>query len=135
MRDDCAVCRAEGFEAQSQVKLTLGERMILATLNVVHGDWLAADEAGLSESAWRMLAPGEGDLLEVAHPRPLESFAHVRAKLYGHRLTADQLEAVMADVVRGRYADVHLAAFVAACAARPVYRVVAVLLTHFQRTC
>lgn len=116
MRDDCAVCRAEGFEAQSQVKLTLGERMILATLNVVHGDWLAGDEAGLSESAWRMLAPRPEDHLVVSHPRPLESFAHVRAKLYGNRLSAGQLDQVIADVVRGRYADVHLAAFVAACA-------------------
>lgn len=38
---DCHACRAEGFEARSQLKLSLGERHIVATLNIVHDSLLA----------------------------------------------------------------------------------------------
>lgn len=38
MRDDCPVCRSEGFEAQSRVQVTVGERAIIATLYVVSTD-------------------------------------------------------------------------------------------------
>jgi hypothetical protein len=55
MHRDSHVCRSEGFEAQSRVELLLSERTIVATLNVVSGDFLAPDEAGLSEAAWRLL--------------------------------------------------------------------------------
>ena len=51
MRRDCHVCRAEGFEAQTRVAVALRDRRIIATLNVVHSDLLAAGEASLSTSA------------------------------------------------------------------------------------
>ena len=38
MRSDCHICRSEGFTAQSRVEVTLGERSIIATVNVVHSD-------------------------------------------------------------------------------------------------
>lgn len=116
MRRDCPVCLSEGFEAQSRVEVRLGDRTIIATVNVVDAGFLGVAEAGLSESAWRMLQATEGEVAVLRHPPPLESLGHVRAKVYGRRLSAGACEAVIADVARGRYSDLQLAAFITACA-------------------
>ena len=116
MRRDCQVCISEGFEAQSRVEVTLDGRSIVATLNVVNDEFLLATEAGLSEAAWRLLHAGTGDQATMRHPAPLESLGHVRAKVYGRRLTPAALDAVIQDVAAGRYSDLQLAAFVTACA-------------------
>ena len=116
MHRDCPVCRSEGFEAQSRVELTLAGRSIIATLNVVHGDFLSVADAGLSEAAWRMLEAREGALVALRHPPPLESLGHVRAKVYGRKLTSAALQAIIEDVAAGRYSELQLAAFVTACA-------------------
>ena len=117
MRADCPVCRSEGFEAQSRVQLEHDGHRIVATLNVVIEDHLiGVDEAGLSEAAWRMLGAREGDAVTVSHAPPLDSMSHVRAKVYGERLTERQMAAIVLDVAAGRYAEIHLAAFLTACA-------------------
>ena len=116
MHRDCHVCHSEGFEAQSRVELALGGRSIIATLNVVSGDFLSPTEAGLSEAAWRLLKAQEGDMVALRHPAPLESLGHVRAKVYGRRLSPAAITAVIEDVAAGRYSDLQLAAFVTACA-------------------
>jgi len=116
MHRDCPVCHSEGFEAQSRVEVALNGHTIVATLDVVSGDFLSADEAGLSEAAWRLLQPREGDFATFRHPAPLESLAHVRAKVYGRKLSAKALDDVVADVSAGRYSDLQLAAFITACA-------------------
>ena len=116
MHRDCPVCHSEGFEAQSRVELSANGRTIVATLNVVHNHFLGPGEAGLSEAAWRLLQAQDGELVTLRHPAPLESLGHVRAKVYGRRLTAPALQAVIADVAAGRYSDLQLAAFVTACA-------------------
>lgn len=49
MREDCDLCRAEGFSALTKVGIVLGERSIVAALNVVTAaDWLSREDAGLS---------------------------------------------------------------------------------------
>lgn len=116
MHRDCGVCHSEGFEAQSRVEVALNGRTIVATLNVVSGEFLTASEAGLSEAAWRLLQARPGDVATLRHPAPLESIGHVRAKVYGRRLTTASAEAIVGDIAAGRYSDLQLAAFVTACA-------------------
>lgn len=116
MHRDCPVCHSEGFEAQSRVELHVDGRTIVATLNVVHGSFLDVGEAGVSEAAWRLLRAPEGALVTLRHPPPLESLGHVRAKVYGRKLTASALRSVIEDVAAGRYSELQLAAFVTACA-------------------
>jgi thymidine phosphorylase len=116
MHRDCPVCHSEGFEAQSRVELTVDGRTIVATLNVVHDDFLDVGEAGVSEAAWRLLRAPEGAPVALRHPPPLESLGHVRAKVYGRKLTESALRAVITDVAAGRYSELQLAAFVTACA-------------------
>lgn len=116
MRSDCHVCRAEGYEAQSRVQVTHNGHAIVATLNIVTGELLAPDEVGLSEAAWRLLGARTGDAVALSHPPVLESLGRVRAKVYGKRLGDADMRAIVRDVAAGRYADIYLSAFIAACA-------------------
>lgn len=116
MRKDCHICRSEGFEAYSRVEVWRGNKRIIATLNVVTEPLLESDEAGLSEAAWRALGGSDGDHIKVFHPAPMESFSHVRAKIFGTPITSEGADAIMRDIVDGRYSDMEMAAFIAACA-------------------
>jgi thymidine phosphorylase len=116
MRADCHVCRAEGFEARARVHIQLNGKSLLATLNVIRTHLLHEDEASLSEAAWIALNATDGDVICISHPEPVESESYVRAKAYGARLTSPQMTAIVSDIVAGRYSDLHLAAFVTACA-------------------
>ncbi|MCK6438579.1 MAG: thymidine phosphorylase family protein [Planctomycetes bacterium] len=115
MPQSCLVCRSEGFEAQTQVRVRLNGRSIIARLNVITSDILADGEAGLSESAWSALGAANGDLGRFEHPDPLESLELVRGKLYGKPFDRKALKTIFDDVLAGRYLDVHLASFVLAC--------------------
>ena len=117
MHRNCLICRSEGFAAQARVRVELNGREIIATLNVIDSDLLSIDEAGLSAWAWQALGAADGDLLAISHAPELESLRGVRAKLYGEALSQEAMSAIIQDIAAGRYADIHLAAFVAACAA------------------
>lgn len=116
MRSDCHVCLSEGFAARSRVRVAVNGTSLLATLNVVHSDLLGPEEAGLSEAAWLALGAKDGDHISVWHPNPVASESFVRAKAYGERLSAPAIDAIVRDISAGRYSDLHLAAFVTACA-------------------
>jgi thymidine phosphorylase len=117
MHIDCQICRSEGFEAQSRIVVQCRDRRIIATLNVITDDQLLPHtEAGLSDIAWRLLHARDGDSASFSHPEPLESLSHVRAKVYGNRLTDRQMKAIIDDVAAGHYSELHLSAFVTACA-------------------
>jgi thymidine phosphorylase len=110
------VCRAEGWTAQARVQVSYDGKSIVATLHVTTGDLLAADEASLSETAWMLLGAREGDPVRLSHPIPVDSLAHVRAKVYGQVLAPAEIDAIVRDIVAGRYSSIELAAFVTACA-------------------
>ncbi|MDE2300253.1 MAG: thymidine phosphorylase, partial [Burkholderiales bacterium] len=116
MRSDCAVCRAEGFEAQAQVEVAANGREVLAILHRVDAQWLGRDEAALSEAAWEWLELQGGEAVTVRHAPLLESLKFVRAKVYGRKLDDASMRALIDDISRGRVSDLHLAAFVTACA-------------------
>jgi thymidine phosphorylase len=116
MRRDCPVCRSEGFEARTRVKVMLAGRSVIATLNVVDGSLLTDGEAGLSEAAWRALGAVEGAHAQFGHPDPIASDSRLRAKVYGGRLDDADMQAIISDVVQGQYSELQLAAFITACA-------------------
>lgn len=120
MRADCPVCRSEGLSARSQVRIKAAKQEIFATLYPVSTEFLGIHEVGLSEAAWRGLEVAEGDPLAVHHAESVESLSKVRHRIYGHRLDREALGQVMSDIVAGRFSDVHLAAFVTACASIPL---------------
>lgn len=116
MRNDCPVCRAEGFQSQAQVELTSRDRRLLAILHHVDSTWLQNDEIALSEAAWTLLGAKDGDEVSVRHPPVLESLGHLRAKVHGIRFGYAALRELMDDASHGRLSDIHLASFVTVCA-------------------
>jgi thymidine phosphorylase len=113
---DSQLGRSERYESASRLWVHCGERGVLATLNIVADGLVDRDEAGLSEVAWARLSPSPADVLRVTYQMPLESLAFVRAKVHGLRLDASGLEAVVHDIAAGLYSDIHIAAFLVACA-------------------
>ncbi|WP_347312820.1 thymidine phosphorylase family protein [Defluviimonas sp. SAOS-178_SWC] len=131
MREDCHVCRAEGFAALTRIEVTLGGRSIIATLNVLtDGDWLPADTAALSEEAWAILQPEPGDRASFSHPEPPASVSAIRAKVYGETLGQDQFDAIILDVLDHRLSDLDLAAFITACAGERLSIAETIVLTR-----
>ena len=130
LRTDSAVCRAEGFEAQAEVEVSVDRREIPAVLHRVEAGWLEPDEAALSEAAWTLLGLEGGEPVTVRHARQRESLQFVRAKVYGRRLDYASLLALMDDIGHGRVSDLHLAAFVTACAGGRLDRDETVALTR-----
>ncbi|MGA3951998.1 thymidine phosphorylase family protein [Ralstonia nicotianae] len=116
MHPDCAICRAEGFTAQARVEVRIGLRSLIATLNLVGSGLLEMCEVSLSVSAVETLMARPGDIVTVSHAPALESLRAVRAKIYGAHLDTHQLASVVGDIAKERYADVHIAAFLSACA-------------------
>jgi len=120
MHKDCPICRSEGFTAHNRLLLRAGKRHVIATLYQITTDLVAHDEAALSDSAWNRLDLKDGDTVAISHPDPLESLSHVRSRIFGNGLSEGALTAIIADVVDGKYSDIHLSSFITACAARPL---------------
>ncbi|MBV0933138.1 thymidine phosphorylase family protein [Marinobacterium weihaiense] len=110
------VCRSEGFDSLSRVLVTTHQgRHLITSLNIITSDLLGDDEVGFSDSAWERLQLASQDPIWLSHPKPVQSLSHVRAKVYGHELDDLQFQSIINDIVDGRYAEVHLAAFITAC--------------------
>ncbi|MDO8986422.1 thymidine phosphorylase family protein [Cypionkella sp.] len=116
MHRDCLVCRSEGFQVRSRVRVTVGDRSITATLYVVGDEILGMEEASLSEAAWIALAANAGDIARMSHPEPVASDSFLRKKIYGGTLSGPELAAIVGDIAGHAYDDIRLAAFVTACA-------------------
>ena len=118
VQQDCAACKSEGFSAHSRVLLKNGAAEIFATLHYVTSNLVGAEEIGLSEIAWKRLHLEGAETLTISHPAPLTSFADVRGKIFGQKLTENTARQIIDDIVHGRYSDIQLTAFVTACSAR-----------------
>jgi thymidine phosphorylase len=120
MRTDCHVCKSEGLASRARVLLSANGREAIATLYQIDNDWLTIDEAGLSDAAANRLGVRDGEHVAVSHPPPLQSLADVRRRMYGGRLDQRAFNAIIGDIAGGRYVDIHLATFIAACSAFPL---------------
>lgn len=115
LRHDSPVCRSEGFSALSRVLVRADHTHIIATLHMVTGDLLKPGQIGFSESAWKRMHLSHGTSVWLSHPKPVHSLSYIRSKVFGHELSAAELSEIIEDIVEGRYADVHLAAFITSC--------------------
>lgn len=111
-----SVCKSEGFETETQVKVTTNDQSITAILNIVKSNILKINEASLSESAWKHLGVQEGDHISLFHPTPVNSLKHVRSKIYGHTLNQNEFDEIITDIVLGRYSNIQLSSYITACA-------------------
>lgn len=106
--------------AGTRALVSTGGRSVTALVNLVHGGIVKPGEAGLSEPGWRRLGAGEGSELRVEPAPPARSFPLVRSRIYGQDLSVDAARAIIGDIAAGRYSDIEIAAFVTACAGRPL---------------
>lgn len=116
MREDCHVCISEGFEALTRIRVSTATASIVASLNVLNSDILLPNEIGLSDAAAKKLNVTENNTLYVSHLEPIESLSHVRAKIYNQKLNFDAYNQIITDIVEGDYSNIHLSAFITACA-------------------
>jgi thymidine phosphorylase len=116
MRSDCHICISEDFEAMTRLEATVKGKTIITTLNVLRGELLQPGEASLSESAWKALEPREGETIAFSNLQPVSSMGYVRAKVYGKKLDDNAFKAIISDVVKGKYSNIGLAAFITVCA-------------------
>lgn len=116
MAKNCSIYKSEGFESLSRVQVTLKDKSLIASLNIIDNGILHQLEAGLSENAWRLLDANEGDEVSFSHPKPVESMAYVRAKMYGNILSKENFVEILSDIIQGRYSNIEIAAFITACA-------------------
>lgn len=117
---DSPISRAEGFSAHSRVLVSANSHAMVATLYHLTGDMLSSDEIGLSEQAWQQLKLRENDTVQIGHAPPVDSLRYLRSKVYGHELAPHAFDAILGDIAHGEYSNIHLAAFITACAARPL---------------
>ncbi|PMR71404.1 thymidine phosphorylase family protein [Halomonas heilongjiangensis] len=113
---DCALYRAEGFQALSKVEVRANGQRILASLNVVDDTAIVGcGQLGLSEDAFASLGAGEGSPVSVAQAEPPASIPALHRKLAGERLSRDDFRDIIRDIAELRYSKIELTAFVVAC--------------------
>ena len=111
LHGSCPICKSEGLQAQTRVQLTHAGQVVTTIVNVIHSDLLESGEMGLSVSAQEDLGVKEGDVIEVIQAPPVDSLSQLRSKIYGHRLDKQGFVSVITDIAKGRYANIHVAAF------------------------
>ena len=112
---DCAVYRAEGFQALSKVEVKANGREILATLNVVDDTSIVGcDELGVSEDAFAQLEVPDGHPASVSQAEPPESIPALFRKINGERLGREDFRSIVQDIADRRYSKIELTAFVVA---------------------
>ena len=116
MHRDCAVYRAEGFQALSKVEVSANGRHILASLNVVDDSSIVdRDQLGLSEDAFALLGLPEGHPTHVNQAEPPSSIHALHRKISGERLSHEDFHDIVRDITEHRYSKIELTAFVVAC--------------------
>lgn len=112
---DCAIYRAEGFQALSKVEVRANGGRILATLNVVDDPGIVGcDALGLSEDAFARLQVPDGHPATVQQAEPPASIAALGRKLAGERLDRNDFLSIIRDIAQGLYSKIELTAFVVA---------------------
>ncbi len=116
MREDCHVCVSEGFQVLTRIRIKSGNKSIVASLNIIRTEILKPGEISLSESAMYALEIKEGAIITVSHLHSIDSLSFVRSKIYGNTLKKNELKEIIQDIVYGNYSNIHLSAFITACA-------------------
>ena len=114
MRKNCPVCVSEGFEALNRIKVSKGNKTIVASLIVWDNEeHLTHDQLSLSEAAIDSFGPHAGDQLTLSHLDALDSMSDVRKKIYGHRLNQIAFDRIIGDIVNRNLSNIQLSAFLA----------------------
>lgn len=113
----CCEYRAEEFRALKKIEISGDGHTLLATLVIADDPAIVGpDELGLGEQAFRRLGMAEGEDVRIAQASPPHSLDAVRRKIAGEIMTADEIDAIIADIAAHRYSPMEIAAFLIASA-------------------
>ncbi|MFC1600446.1 thymidine phosphorylase, partial [Patescibacteria group bacterium] len=103
------------IRAADRVDIKVGRRDLTAILDISEGKELANNEVGLFAETWDKLKVKRSDKVTVCiAPKP-EANKYIKRKLEGHELTAEELDAIIKEVVADDLSDIELTYFVSAC--------------------
>jgi len=104
--------RTLGLHPLDRVQVTANGRTVLAVLNTVEGTVLQEGMIGLSNMAFDRLGACEDTIVDVSPAEPPASTELLRAKMVGKELSSAEMDAIVNDIVCGRFSKVELTAFV-----------------------
>ena len=108
----CTEIRAEPLLSAGKVEIVCGERRMRCTLNLVEDtEILAPDALGLSRRAFEEWGAAEGAPVGLHRAPEPASRPALRAKVGGAKLSAAQIDAIIADIGLGRYTGREIAGF------------------------
>jgi thymidine phosphorylase len=116
MREDCHICRAEGFNANTRLLVKTQSNELIATLYVVNRGNLEHDQIGFSKIALQRLQVSQGQPVSVSHAPIVSSLSAVRKKIYGHALSDSEIHSIINDISKHKYTDIEIASFLSICA-------------------
>ncbi len=116
MRQDCHICRSEGFDSNARLLLVTGNEKLIVTLNIVRNEKLSPEHIGLSDIAVQRLKGVDGQDISISHAPVVTSLSYVRKKIFGSELTEFEINKIILDISNHRYSDIEIASFLSACA-------------------
>ncbi|ACV26726.1 thymidine phosphorylase family protein [Kangiella koreensis] len=116
MREDCHICRSEGFTSSSRITVSSSTLSIVASLNVVDNHVLEQGYVGLSKVAMQRLKPDLNEMVTVGHADVVSSLTALRKKVFGNTLNYTELQAIITDISEHLYSDIEISSFLTVCA-------------------
>jgi thymidine phosphorylase len=116
MRQDCHICRSEGFDSNARLLLVTGNEKLIVTLNIVRNEKLSPENIGLSDIAVQRLKCVDGQDISIPHAPVVTSLSYVRKKIFGSELTGSEINLIIEDISNHKYSDIEIASFLSACA-------------------
>ncbi|MGL4324477.1 MAG: phosphonate metabolism protein/1,5-bisphosphokinase (PRPP-forming) PhnN [Beijerinckiaceae bacterium] len=106
---------AEDYAGPGRIEISAGQNVIYGHVNIIDaGTLLAPEEIGLSKEGFRALGLPAGTEVAIARTPPQKSRDALQLKVRGGELSENQYETVLNDIVRGRYPESEIAAFLVA---------------------
>ncbi len=116
MRQDCHICRSEGFGLNTRLLLATEDHKIIVTLNVVRNESFSEEQIGLSDIAQQRLQCIDGQVISISHAPIVPSLSYVRKKIFGSSLNGTEIAKIIKDISNHQYSDIEIASFLSACA-------------------
>lgn len=92
-----------------------GQPQLVALLDLTENGELRENDIGLYEDTWLKLKAKYGDDINISIAEKPLSITYIKKKLDGEKLTKDELNTIVKDVVSENLSDIEISYFVAGC--------------------
>ncbi|MBI5389217.1 AMP phosphorylase [Candidatus Woesearchaeota archaeon] len=102
-----------------RIKVFRGRRVETVLVDIVmRGGWISSGVLGLFEEVRESLHTHNGDIVQIMHAKKPLSVDIIKKKLDGCKLTQQEIEQIVWDIVHHKLTDIEMTYFVAACYSR-----------------